>query len=66
MFATPLQMAREYWGQFSYDEIKSVHGIEQEPEDEMERDEEETTEEDEDLCPKCMGMGCNYCLMLNY
>ena len=72
MFATPTQMAMttvtQYWDQFSHAEVRSMHGIDNDIDDEDDEADLEIVEDqdDDDQCPRCMGMGCNYCLMCDY
>lgn len=62
-------MSTAYWSQWSYSEIMSMHGIEDDHgDDDYDDCESESCNHDEyeERCPRCSGTGCNYCLMLSY
>jgi len=56
-----------YWSQYSHSEIMSMHGIEDESNDELDSESDfDSCDESDDECPRCSGCGCNYCLMTDY
>ncbi len=60
-------MSAAYWAQWDSEELMSMHGVE--PEnwyDDYEKDccEEDDLLDNHESCPRCIGGGCNYCLMV--
>jgi len=57
-----------YWAQFTLEEIRDMHGIDEDLDTEECQFDDDTiiSKIYEDLCPKCKGTGCNYCLMCDY
>lgn len=57
------------WDEWSYSEIMSMHGIELDACHVNDEDHDcDYTQPDEyiDVCRRCFGSGCNYCLMCSY
>lgn len=62
-------MGCSYWDQLRHSEIISMHGIELDSlhDDDVDFDcSEEEDEDQSDNCQRCSGVGCNYCLMLEW
>ena len=60
-------MYRKYWKQWSSEEIKSMQDIDVDDPIDQEVDYLDTDERiDNDQCHKCVGGGCNYCLMVGW